>query len=526
MTPPAQSALAVAAGYPPPAPVPAVEYRSQGRVLIVGDAVRTSAVAQVLSSGLPVTVLCADAPPAGAGVAAIQGELVGLSGWLGEFSARWKTAAGIAQGGEFDLVLDLGGAPYFSMHQPPQGYFAPSDDVALERALEEIRDGVGEFEKPKFFLYNEKVCAHSRSRLEGCDRCIEVCSTEAIRADGNGIRVEPHLCMGCGACATVCPSGAMQYNFPSVSYWGGKLKAMLEAYRTAGGEGACVLLHDPDEGAAHVQAASLPDNVIPAEMFHIAAFGLDRLLGAVALGAHRVVVLETGREAPQYAHALRQQIALGEQILAGLGYGSGHFHLVDAAGLAALAGLPPVAVPEHAADFRLFDDKRTTLDFCIEHFVRHAPVPAPDEIALDGDAPYGTVDVAGESCTLCLSCVSACPAAALQDGAGEPLLKFIERNCVQCGLCEDACPEDAIRLKPRLLLTPVAKQARILHRDAPFHCVQCGKPFATASMVGSMLHKLSGHSMFSTPEAKRRLQMCGDCRVKDMAASEIAGARR
>ena len=106
------------------------------------------------------------------------------------------------------------------------------------------------------------------------------------------------------------------------------------------------------------------------------------------------------------------------------------------------------------------------------------------------------------------------------------MLKFVERNCVQCGLCENACPEDAIKLRPRLLLTAEAKQARILHRDAPFHCVSCGKPFATASMVGSMLHKLAGHSMFATPEAKRRLQMCGDCRVKDMMASELAGARK
>lgn len=527
MTYPLQSALAVSAGYPAPAPVPAVEYRSLGRLLIIGEAARAAEVATPLAADLPVTVLCNDDHAQAPGFAVIRGEVVGMGGWLGEFAVTWKASqADAVQSGEFDMVLNLTDHPFFAMHQPPQGYFAPIDEAALEQALAEIRDGIGEFEKPKFFLYNEKTCAHSRSSLQGCDRCIEVCSTEAIRADGDRIRVEPHLCMGCGACATVCPSGAMQYNFPSVSYWGGKLKAMLEAYRAAGGEDACLLLHDPIEGSARVQSSALPANVIPCEVFHIASLGLDRLLGAVALGANRVFVLATGSEAPQYAIALREQMALAEEILGGLGYGGGHFHLLDADGLDALTEIPAAVVPCEAASFRLFDEKRTTLDFCIEHFVRHAPSTVPEQIALSGDAPYGTIEVDGGSCTLCLSCVSACPAAALQDGAGAPMLKFVERNCVQCGLCENACPEHAITLHARLLLTPEVKQARTLHQDTPFYCVSCGKPFATTHMIGSMLHKLSGHSMFATPEAKRRLQMCGDCRVMDMMSKQMSGEGR
>jgi ferredoxin len=183
-------------------------------------------------------------------------------------------------------------------------------------------------------------------------------------------------------------------------------------------------------------------------------------------------------------------------------------------------------VPQQRAAFRLFDEKRTTMEFCIEHFARHAPAAAPEAIDLSDGAPFGSVEVDGAACTLCLSCVATCPAAALQDGAGEPMLKFVERNCVQCGLCENACPENAIRLQPRLLLTPAAKQARVLHQDQPFHCVCCGKPFATAHMVGAMLHKLAGHAMFATPEARRRLQMCGDCRVKDMMETGEAAAAR
>ena len=96
------------------------------------------------------------------------------------------------------------------------------------------------------------------------------------------------------------------------------------------------------------------------------------------------------------------------------------------------------------------------------------------------------------------------------------MLRFIERNCVQCGLCAETCPEDAIALVPRLLLAAQAKQAVVLNEAEPFNCVRCGKPFGTRQMVDNMLGKLGGHSMFAGGGALRRLQMCADCRVVDM----------
>jgi ferredoxin len=324
----------------------------------------------------------------------------------------------------------------------------------------------------------------------------------------------------------------MRYNFPSMPYWSGKLKAVLGAYRQAGGVASTIMLHNPGDGAELLRAVELPEDVLPLEIFHVAAIGLDWLLGALSLGAGRVIILTAGSEAPQYLVALREQIALAEDILDGLGYGRGHFHLFEVNTPAALpqafAKLPPAMLSAPPASFDWFDNKRTTLDFCIAHFVSHAPAAAPDSIALPTGAPFGTVAVDAQSCTLCLSCVSACPAQALQDGGGEPLLRFVERNCVQCGLCENACPEHAISLQPRLLLTAESKQPRVLHQDQPFHCVRCGKPFATTHMIGSILHKLHGHSMFATPEARRRLQMCGDCRVIDMieTGDSMAGSLR
>ena len=100
------------------------------------------------------------------------------------------------------------------------------------------------------------------------------------------------------------------------------------------------------------------------------------------------------------------------------------------------------------------------------------------------------------------------------DGTEVPMLRFLERNCVQCGLCERTCPEGAISLAPSV------REARVLHETQPFHCVSCGKPFGTRQVVDAMLGRLAGHSMFSDAAALRRLQMCGDCRVVDMMSNK------
>ena len=514
------AALQASTDFPPPAPVPEVSYRSAGRVLVIGPAASAAEQAGELAGRVPVSVLVTEGElPEAEAYAVHAGRVLAMEGWLGNFDVRWQSADGADVRGKFDLVLNLGPERYFRMHQPPQGYFAPMNDTeALQEALRDIADAVGEFTKPKFYQLNEKICAHSRAKVEGCNRCWDVCSAWAMRSDGDAMRVESHLCVGCGACATVCPTGAIRYNYPSVSYWGGKLRVVLGAYATAGGKAPCVLVHDENTPLRQEQLA---ERVIPLGAFHIAAIGLDWLLGALALGANQVAILATGKEAPQYRDALREQMALGEDILRGLGYAGQHFMLIEGeAGLAELQAMPPASVPGETAKFTLFDDKRTTLEFCIDHFVRHAPHVTEVIPLVKKGAPFGTVEVAGDKCTLCYACVAVCPASALLDGAGQPQLNFIERNCVQCGLCANACPEDAISLAPRLLLTPQARQKRVLHADQPFHCVRCGKPFGTQSMVVGMLAKLAGHSMFATEEARNRLKMCGDCRVVDMMTSE------
>ena len=383
-------------------------------------------------------------------------------------------------------------------------------------AARELAALVGEFEKPRFFAYNARICAHSRSGRNGCNRCIDVCSSGAIAADGDHVRVEPHLCAGCGGCATVCPSGAMSYAYPKVPETGMRLKAALGTYRGAGGHDACIVFHDAREGRAELlecarKRSGLPARTIPLECFHVASIGIDMLLGALAYGASQVALLATEKTAPQYVEALQTQMRYAQAIVNALGYEGVHFSVIHSA--EELWEMQAAASVAKAATFNFSPEKRTTLDFAIDHLAFHAP-RKQELIQLPAGAPFGALEVNKQTCTLCKACVGACPESALIDSTETPSLRFIERNCVQCGLCVDTCPEDALELVPRLLLGARAKEAVTLNEAEPFDCVRCGKPFGTRQMVENMLGKLGGHSMFLG--GTRRLQMCGDCRVVDM----------
>lgn len=584
---PKMSALLAAAALPAPEPVPTVEYDSAGRLLIIGPSDRVLPWAKRLNGQLEVSVLLtsngAGTELQGRSFPAFSGSRIKVDGWLGAFKVSWHQANPIdletctrcnacidvcpenaidfsyqidldkcrshrdcvkacgaigaidftreatERSGEYDLIFDLSDRPLISLHQPPQGYFAPggSEMKQADQAME-LAQMVGQFAKPKFFLYKDKLCAHGRNQQIGCNACVEVCSAQAISHNGDKIKVNPNLCVGCGACTTVCPSGALGYAYPRAPDMGLRLKTLLTTYQKAGGRQPALLLHSPEKGADLIgrlgrlartsdKVKGVPARVIPTDLHHTASTGIDLWLAAVAYGASNVTILSTGEEAPQYLQALEQQMDVAQTILSGLGYQGTHFRLIRADSPAeldtALQTMQPAQVPAERALFNVAADKRNTLDFAIEHLLKFAPTKK-EQIALPAGALYGAVNVNKSACTLCMSCVGACPESALTDNPNLPQLRFIEKNCVQCGLCEKTCPENAISLTPRLLLTDAAKQPQVLNEAQPYHCIRCSKPFGTLQMIENMVAKLSLHGAFAGNID--RLKMCSDCRVIDM----------
>jgi ferredoxin len=526
---------------PEVAPTSLVSFLSHGRVLVVGDEAQALDVADRLGEDLVVTLFCpADSRPVTGtvdGYTVVRGGSPALSGSLGRYTLRLaesddeqeSPAVALLTQARFDLVLDLGDPPLLHQEALPPGYYAPrGDSEALDRAIEELPEMRGEFEKPKYFNLDPEICAHGRRGIRGCTRCLDVCPAWAITSAGEHVTVDPNLCQGFGSCASVCPTGAITYAYPSTADLLGYMRTLLVTYRDAGGKDPLLMFFDSASAAALAGelGPALPENTLPVELEEVGSIGMDAWLACLAYGARRVLVLTGGQTPPSIHDVLDQQIGYTAALLEGMGYSGAAVAALDSAdvdAVTAAANSDAALSLESAARFAPPPEKRLVLRTAINYLLGHAPA-AKKVAALPAGAPFGQIKVDAGACTLCMSCVAVCPTSALREGQGLPQLNFVERACIQCGTCEKACPEDAISLDTRFLYDDKARGTqRLLHEEQPACCISCGKPFATQSMLKVMAKKLEDHWMFQSEADRRRLEMCDDCRVKDLMRAQQGG---
>ena len=108
------------------------------------------------------------------------------------------TAAALAyglqpqQGKQLVIAYDLGGGTFdislisITSSELRDGCLRadPGDLAAVLKAVLKARDLVGTFDKPRYIAFTEDLCAHSRSRIVGCRRCLDLCPTGAISPAG------------------------------------------------------------------------------------------------------------------------------------------------------------------------------------------------------------------------------------------------------------------------------------------------------------------------------------------------------
>jgi ferredoxin len=548
---PKMAALLAAASEPAPA-FPFVTLSSEGVILIYGrDEVAVEA-GRLLADHLDVTVMITKppqiTPPATRSFPIVQGTIRNAKGHLGAFeltvddfaaprpSSRDALIFEASRNGltsRCDIVLDLsGGTPLFPAHDLRDGYLRadPRDPAAMLRAVLRARDLVGSFDKPKYVKFTAEICVHSRSKLTGCHRCLDLCPSGAITPDGDHVKINAEVCAGCGQCAAACPTGAATYALPPADTLLHKLRAMLLSYREAGGTNAVVLFHDSQHGIALIDALArhgdgLPANVLPFAVNEVTQVGLEAIAASFAYGSAAIRFLLRARPLHDIA-GLSQTLAMADAIVSGLGFSGDRASTIetddpDVLGNV-LRAIEPSPAVERPATFKTVGKRRDLLRFSLHELHRVAPVPS-DVIALPEGAPLGTISVNVDGCTLCLSCVSACPTGALRDDPERPVLKFVEDACVQCGLCQSTCPEKVITLKPQIDFHAARAPARIIKEEEPALCIRCNKPFGVKSTIEKIAANLEGrHWMY--PAGDKRLdvvRMCADCRVVAMSEQQF-----
>lgn len=511
---------------------PTVSYTTQGNVLIIGPEDLARLAAEQLPSAVNCVILANDPVTsqdetylervlsAAEKVPIYYSKLLSIKGFLGQFQVLVAGASAdsdaipLSQAAvrkpHFDMILDLSQVACLQLEMLPPGYFyAGREEAKLTQALTEIPELIGEFDKPRYVKVNTEVCAHYRHGMTGCSRCLNFCPADAIASVANQIEVDPYLCHGAGSCASVCPTGALAYELPTSQSLQRYLHQLISRYvQSTDGVAPVLMLHEGE-----LDVSRLPAEVLPIALEEISVAGIDHWFSALAWGAKQLVILTSETTAPSLLNMLDAEISLANEILEQIGQPKRlclvrdvEQGLVDT--LTQAKDWPSLV----AMDYQ-HASKRSMLFNAIDHLNQQSQQVQSQLVK--ANIPYGNIVIQQEACTLCLSCVASCPTQALKDGRDEPALRFVEQDCIQCGLCEQACPEKIISLQPRINFNQSERQTqRTLKEEQPFECIVCGTPFTTQSMVEKMLEMVGSHDAFSANI--ERLKMCGDCRVKDL----------
>ena len=342
---------------------------------------------------------------------------------------------------------------------------------------------VGLLDSAKLGVHPER-CLMVRHKNAGCLRCAEVCTTGAIaKTDDGRMAVDPDKCIGCGTCATACPSGCLEAKNPSDA----ELERALFTALAAGRGGAVLaceeaLAYARERAGAGANGAVLADNAPVVGIVCTGRAEEGMLVEAAARGAKRIALVHHECETCEHASGGRLDEAVCASACALLeAFGSSLAIERKAAKDVAWTPAPDTvtetvfaeitadatqeAAAATAAEAASFTHVQA--DGTLPHFVpprRLRLFNSLKRLAGTADLPagrtfttrlWGQVTINTELCRSCRMCTVFCPTGAVArfDAANGAFgVEHRSALCMQCRLCETICPEQAITVSDTVSL--------------------------------------------------------------------------
>ncbi|NHN58692.1 MULTISPECIES: hydrogenase iron-sulfur subunit [Halorussus] len=439
------------------------------------------------------------------------------------------------------------------------GFYTGPVDAGTVAAVEDLLGGV---EKPKHLDLDMDVCASGESSQMGCNECVEACPHGAVeRPRIDDVAFDEVACQDCGACTSACPTGATWLREPSNRRIAREVEALLEPPESGGwlfggsdpiGEQVVAFVCSERAGRAlrrYGRDATADGEdfeyhpMLPVSVSCADTVGEAHAMHALAAGADGVAVVGCGGDCrhsgPDPKADLVERV---NRATADLGLGERAAFLAPEPGdpegfadaLDAFVGSlaeSPVPAGDHEATGEIPGEDRTNPAFdnhawaleSVRAILEHAD---PEREVIRGLSDFGRMAVS-DDCALTPTCTNLCPTDAVRRREGN--LEFNHQRCVDCGLCEEGCPETAITMRDGLDLSLLPENRGEVagadgEPDDPAwttvmagemrECVRCGDPFASEASAAKIEGEVGGMVAGLAPDSEHSVfEYCGDCRA-------------
>ncbi len=327
-------------------------------------------------------------------------------------------------------------------------------------------------------------CSRLRHRISKCTLCAQHCPTNAIEWTGS-LKVDPDRCTSCGICANVCPNGVFEALKPTDEEILAKVKLVLNEQHEITFE--C----EVPKGAEHTQEKQSSSIRVPC----LARIDEAVLVGSVALGAKSVWLVSGSCKGCEYKssrHVAGETVSSANGILDLFGFSKRIFFSKDKIEVEPVGGKSVESVGTSRREFftSLKRETQKTGALLLDSMIESLADPEADRpkkvagsklptrlprkrsLLLNFMKKIGSLterasetesslfyqfEIDKEKCTGCQMCAFFCPTEALEkvEGGGKASLNFKVSDCTACGLCQEICYKQAVRLSRHIDLHKV-----------------------------------------------------------------------
>jgi Fe-S-cluster-containing hydrogenase component 2 len=393
-----------------------------------------------------------------------------------------------------------------------------------------VIESLGKLESPAISVHAER-CVVVRNRNAQCQKCARACTSGAIAIDGNELSVSPDICIGCGTCATVCPTAALEAQHPNdaelllqasqVARERQQLplfvcSQLLESHKDGYDAGlvielgclarldeselvALIALGMPKIVLARADCATCP-NKAGRETWELVCKTLDVLLTSWGQANPVRVVEGLPAEAQRSAKEAQPQSSSAvfgmsrrdffTQIKTGA--------LSVASDMASGTVLSETPAPNETATIH-----KVMKDGTLPHFIPSRRERLLDHLDRIGTPAEATIDtrlwgyarIDPELCNSCRMCATFCPTGAIykfDDSDGTFGVEHYPADCVQCRLCQDICPTSALVISSEVALKQLVEGMIERHEMRPVK----SEPGRPDSIYRAMYDLLGGGQIY------------------------------